>query len=65
MNLCVLNFFVNVAYAISADELNVYFTTPATGTGSSDTSHISYYHFIQGGSFSFFFGLMRCELRHR
>jgi hypothetical protein len=44
----------NVAYTFSVDELNAYFSTPATSTGSPDTSHISYRPLIQGDSFSFF-----------
>jgi hypothetical protein len=44
----------NVANTFSADGLNAYFTTPATSTGSPDTSHISYRPLIHGDSFSFF-----------
>jgi hypothetical protein len=36
-------------------EVNAYFVTPVTNTGSPDTSYISYRLLIQGDSFSFFY----------
>jgi hypothetical protein len=42
----------NVVYTFFADELNAYFTTPATSTSLPDISHISYCPLIHGDSFS-------------
>jgi hypothetical protein len=44
----------NVAFAFSADELNIYFTSPAAGTDSPDLAHVTYLPLIEGDYFSFF-----------
>jgi hypothetical protein len=43
----------NVAFAFSAYELNIYFTSPAAGTDSPDLAHVTYRPLIEGDSFSF------------
>jgi hypothetical protein len=43
----------NVAFAFSADELNIYFTSPATGTDPPDLAHVNYRPLIEGDLFSF------------
>jgi hypothetical protein len=44
----------NVAFAFSADELNIYCTSPAAGTDPLDMAHVTYHHPLIGGdSFSF------------
>jgi hypothetical protein len=53
LSFSLINVADNVAYAFSADELNANFTTPATSTGSPDTSHISYHPLIQVDFFLF------------
>jgi hypothetical protein len=42
----------NVALAFSADELTIYFTSPAAGTDSSDLAHVTYCPLIEDDSFS-------------
>jgi hypothetical protein len=43
----------NVAFTFSADELNIYFTSPATGTDPRDLTYDTYRPLIEGDSFSF------------
>jgi hypothetical protein len=43
----------NFAFAFSADELNIYFTSPAAFTDPSDPAHVTYRPLIEGDSFSF------------
>jgi hypothetical protein len=44
----------NVAFAFSADALNIYFISPAAGTDLPDLAHVTYRPLIEGDSFSFF-----------
>jgi hypothetical protein len=41
-----------VALAFSADELNIYFTSPAAGTDPPDLAHVTYRPLIKDDSFS-------------
>jgi hypothetical protein len=43
----------NIAFAFSADELNIYFTSPAAGTDSPRLNSLTYSPLIEGDSFSF------------
>jgi hypothetical protein len=43
----------NVAFAFCADELIIYFTSPAAGTDPPDLAHVTYRSLIGGDSFSF------------
>jgi hypothetical protein len=42
-----------VAFAFSADELNIYLTSPAAGIDPPDWSCVTYRPLIEGDSFSF------------
>jgi hypothetical protein len=43
----------NVAFAFSADELNIYFTSPTAGTDPPDLAHVIYRPLIESDFFSF------------
>jgi hypothetical protein len=45
--------FDNVAFAFSADELSIYFTSPTAGIDPPDLAHVTYHPLIEGDSFSF------------
>jgi hypothetical protein len=43
----------NVAFALSADELSMYFTSPTAGTDPPDLAHVTYRPLIEGDTFHF------------